>query len=210
MGLVLPFMVRAYKKGDVTDLNKIIDRTFSVFMLGVIPLITGTIVVSKPLMALAAGREFAEAGGLLAVLILAAGCVFFGSLFGHVVVALGLPKKTVWIYAVDAAISLALYFAMIPRYGALAAASITIFSELFIAVATFAVVYHKIKFKPSWSPTGKAVLASIPMTGLLLFTPSWPFIPRVLIAGALYVALAILFRAVRRETLLDVMRRSAV
>ena len=161
-------------------------------------------------MALAAGANFADAGNLLAVLVVAAGSVFFGSLFGHAVVAMGLQKKTVWIYAIAAAISLALYFVAIPRFGAWGAAGVTIFSELFVAVTTFAVVARKANFRPSPGPILKAVSAAVPMVGLLFLTGSWPLIPRALAAAGLYILFAIAFRAIRYQTLLDFVGRGSL
>lgn len=196
MGLVLPFMVRAWTANDRNDFRKILDRTFSVFMLGVIPMIAGTAILGRPLMTLAAGKNFADAGSFLVVLIIAAGTVFFGSLFGHAIVAMGLQRKTVWIYAVDAVISLGLYMLLIPRFGAWGAAGVTIFSELFIAIAAFAVVALKTGFRPSAGPILKSFGATILMLGLLWATPSWPFIPRALTAAAIYGVLLMLFRAV--------------
>ena len=72
-------------------------------------------------------------GGVLALLVVAAFMVFYGSLFGHLIVGIGKQKIMTWFYAADALVSVSLYFILIPRYGATAAALVTIFSEAVIA-----------------------------------------------------------------------------
>lgn len=201
MGMVMPVLAASWQAGRADEFRRRLARAFDATSLLAIPLAVGTFTVADDLMTLVAGRAFAGSGNYLVVLMLAGAAVFWSGLFGHSVVALGKQRLMTWGYAVDAAISLALYLVFIPKFGAVAAAWVTFFSEAFIAIATAAVVLVVSKVRLSLAVPGRALLAALLMTGAVLAASSLHVVFRVLLAFAAYTAGLWLFRAVDRATL---------
>jgi O-antigen/teichoic acid export membrane protein len=151
-----------------------------------IPLIAGTAAVAEDLMVFVAGEAFAPSGRFLTILMIAGGAVFWGALFGHAVVAIGLQRKMIWAYAVDAALSLGLYLYLIPRIGAVGAAWVTVFSEAFIAVVTAAAVARATKAFPSLAVFWRSIAAAAAMAALLAILSPLHVLVRILLGAASY------------------------
>ncbi len=209
MGLVLPLFVSAWSTMDHAKVHRIIQRAIDAVGILAWPTLAGGVVLATPLMLFISGPKFAPSGPLLALLVVAAFMVFYGSLFGHLIVGIGRQRTMTWFYATDAAISLALYFIFIPRYGATAAALITIFSEAVIAIATTAIVLKVAKIRPSLKVTGKALLASVIMGAVVYITPAPHVLLKIMIGVIVYGVLLIALRAVTKEELKKLTNRAA-
>jgi len=207
MGLVLPVLAGAWTAGDRAAFARRLGRAFDFLSLLAVPLAVGTFAVAGDLMGFVAGTEFAAAGAPLAVLMLAGSMVFWSALFGHAVIALGLQKKMIWGYAIDAAVSIALYLLFIPSYGAMGAAWVTLFSEAFIAAATAAVVLRGSGSRLPLRNLGKALLASLAMYLVLRWTGGVQVLPRVLIGMAVYAAALAALGGIDRDMLSLLLKR---
>jgi len=210
MGLVLPLMVAAWARADRDRVVRLLQRATDMVSLMAFPVIAGGIVLSTPAMRFLAGEEFAGSGPLLALLTVAAGCVFFGSLFGHAIVAIGRQRTMLWVYAGDALVSLALYLIFIPRFGAVAAAIITILSELVIAVGAGAIVARATGFRARLSAPAKALAAATLMGGAVAAIDGAHVLIRMAVGAAVYGALIVAFGALSREDLRALLTRRAV
>ncbi len=200
MGLVLPLLVKARHENSQGDWNRIMQKAFDFMAVLAMPLVAGTLVVGDALMNLFAGDAFAGAGQLLVILIVACAAVFFGSFFGHAVIAAKKQRVMVWGYAIDAIIATALYVWSIPKYGPVAAAWVTVAAESFIACATFFVVWRATKFVPSLGVALRAALAASLMAGFVSILPDMHVLIKVVLGGVAYAALALTLRAVTPET----------
>ena len=201
MGLVLPVLANVWTSGDRQDFNRKLGRAFEFLSILAIPLVFGTIAVASDVMTLIAGPEFAEAGPLLAVLMAAGAMVFWSALYGHTIVAIGLQRRMLWGYGADAVISLALYFLLIPRYGAVAAAWVTLFSEAFMFLATAFVVIRATGARPDLRVWLRSLAASVIMFGGLWGLSSVPVLPRVLAGIVTYAAFLFVFGGISLDTI---------
>lgn len=201
MGLVLPLLVKARSEGSDPEFKRILQRAFDFMAVLSFPFVAGTLVVGAPLMRLVTSDQFAASGPLLQILILAAAAVFFGSMFGHAVIAVKRQKEMIWGYAIDAVLATALYALMIPKYGPASAAWITVLSEVFIACATYAVVRRATGFAPRFGTAARAAAAAAGMAALVALLPQMHVLLKVAFGAAGYVGLAVLFRAVTPQTI---------
>jgi O-antigen/teichoic acid export membrane protein len=209
MGLVLPLLVKARAEGKPNDWNRIMQKSFDFMAVLAMPLIAGALVVGRELMVLFAGDGFAESGPLLVILIIACAAVFFGSMFGHAVIAVKQQKKMVWGYAIDAVLATALYLAVIPAYGPTGAAWVTVFAEVFIACATYYMIWRTTSFVPSFRTFLRAAVAGLFMAAFVKVLPDMHVLLKVLLGAAAYAALAILMRAVSIPMLRELMPKKA-
>lgn len=201
MGLVLPLLAANWAAGDRALFGNRMQKTFDALSLMAIPLALGTLPVARDLMAFVAGAEFAASGRYLAVLMLAGAAVFWSALFGHAVVALGLQRKMIAAYAADAAISLALYAWAVPKYGGDGAAWVTVFSEVFIMIATAIAVVRTSKTAPRLRTFARALVAAAIMTAAVAAAAPLHVLLRILLGACVYAALLAAFGVLTKDVL---------
>ncbi len=207
MGLVLPLLVKARTENSDRDWKRIMQKAFDFMAVMAFPLAAGTIAVGHDLMLLFAGPEFGASGDLLKILIFAAGAVFFGSLFGHAVVAAGKQKPMIWGYAADAVLSVIAFFILIPSRGAHGAAWVTVGSEIFMALATFIMIWRSTSFKPNLFVALKAAMSAMAMGWLIHLMPDMHVLLKVLAGAVLYSLFALATRAVTPQAVRELMAK---
>jgi O-antigen/teichoic acid export membrane protein len=191
MGVVLPVLATDWQAGRRDEFRRRMGRAFDFMAMISIPLAIGALAVSRDLMVLVAGKDFAESGLYLAVLMFAGLAVFFSALFGHAIVAAGAQRKMILAYAIDAAISVVLYFALVPKLGGLGAAFVTVFSEVFIALIAYAAMAKIAAIRPQMAIAWRALVAALVMYGVLYALSGIEVLIRIAIGmlvyfGALY------------------------
>lgn len=186
MGVVLPVATGAWSAGDRERTARIIQKTFDGFILYIMPVLVGGFLVAGPIMQLVAGSEFVAAGAPLKILLLAFAAATLSTLFGHTIVALGKQKQVVWVYGLDAILSLSAYLIFIPRYGMTAAAWATFGSEFFAAVVLGAVVLKAVRQRLMLNVVGFALVASVVMGFVIWGISSWPVAIIILVAAVVY------------------------
>jgi O-antigen/teichoic acid export membrane protein len=171
-----------------------------------IPLAFGAQFISKDIMILIAGKDFVASGAILKILILAASLIFLGNIFAHAIIAINKQKKIIKAYIFVAITSLAGYLIFIPSFSYFGAALVTIYSELFIALASIYLIKKYTDFVPSANVLIKAFLASFLMSASIYLVQNYisQNIYFVLGTGILsYGAFIYLFRGIRKEDVLD-------
>lgn len=201
MGLVLPLMSAAWSRNDRTDLNRKLSLSFDALSLIALPLLFGSLAVSRELMSFVAGSDFSDSGPILAVLMIGGVAVFWHALYSNVLVAMGMQKKMVAFYAVNAAISVGLYLYLIPRMGGMGAALVTAFSELFIAVIVTVIVTRMLKFKPQIAQLLKVLAASAVMSGAVYWLDGVHVLYRIMFGAVVFVGLLFLMRGLPKQAI---------
>ncbi|HAU65987.1 MAG: Polysaccharide biosynthesis protein [Candidatus Uhrbacteria bacterium GW2011_GWF2_39_13] len=167
MGIVLPSLVALWSSGETEGFRVRINRIFDLFILVVVPVIVGGQLVSTELTVFIAGNDFASAGPVLSILLLALIGVFFGTLYGHLVVALDKQRVMMFGYLFVAIISVGGYLWLIPEYGMWGGVWVTLVSEGLIALITFVVVYRFSQALPNPTVLLKSLVASLVMYVIL-------------------------------------------
>jgi len=188
MGLLLPTMVAAWSQKRTEDFNRMLRRSFDIFMIAVIPILVGAQATGTALMTFVAGDQYVISGTILRYLIIAVLGVFIGTLYGHIVVALQKQKLMMWGYASVALLSIVGYLWFIPLYGVWGAVGVTIFSEFAIALLTFLVVTFSSRCFPRFIPTGKALFASLIMYLFLTHFHSFHVLTDIILGAIIYLA----------------------
>ncbi|HRH23009.1 MAG TPA: flippase [Candidatus Magasanikbacteria bacterium] len=187
MGLMLPLLAYAWSKGEDTKFKEHFQLSFNIMMMFAIPMSVALIILSKQIMTIVAGPEYAAAAIPLTLLSVAVFGVYFGAVFGHVAVAVNRQKETLPVYISSAIITLLLYFILVPRYGIIGAAIGSVFSEVFVGFFLYLVVKKYAKFSISLMVSAKALFASILMALVLWLMNSTPYIFSLLSKTTMYV-----------------------
>ena len=185
-GIVLPQMTAAWHGKNTEQFKKLIQHSFDIMAVIALPFVVGAQFVATPLMTLVAGKEFAAAGPVLRLLVIAAGVIYLGTIFSHVIIALEKQKQTIWAYVFVAITALAGYLVFIPKFSYFGAAAVTIYSESLIAVLIFGITYYYIKFIPNFTVTLKSLIACLVMAAGLRYL-NLALIPALLFAVTIYV-----------------------
>lgn len=171
MGITLPILALAVTSRNKKGYEKTMQSTFDFFTIIALPFIFGSIALGVPVMEMISGSEFTESGQVLKILGPAASIVFFGSLYGHTIVALNKQKPMTLAYFIVAVITVAGYLILIPRYGMYGAAWMTVIAELIIGIISFIVVVKVGKHIPRLTIFFKAAAAGLLMYLTLGFLP---------------------------------------
>lgn len=206
MGLVLPLLTAAWSSGDRAAYARRFLKSFDVLAIAALPLAVGAWPTARDLMTLVAGEAFADSGRMLAVLMLAASSVTLATVSCHAVVAVGIQKPMIWMYAIDALLSLALYLLYVPVHGPIAAAWITVFSEAFILVIATIAVARYTRVSPGWRAFGAASLASAVMYGALVAASTLHVLLRITLGMFVYGSALLALSGTARGLLRDFLK----
>lgn len=210
MGLILPLLAAAWAKRDLERFKKVFQKTFNGLVIVIVPMIVGAYFTGEQLMVLVAGQAFAASGMVFSILVLGASALFVGSLFAHTIVALDKQKMVIWGYAVDAAVSLALYLIFIPKYSYIGAAWVTVFSEMLIALIGMFVIYRVTGILPKFLKIFiKSVLAIIPMAAVLYLFKNLNIVFLIPAAAAVYAIFIIVFKGVTIKEVKEIVKLKA-
>lgn len=206
-------LTHAFGEGDIETARRLIQRAFDGLAgvsLGLVPLgIVGT-----PLaVLLLTGDSVPTSSDTLRVLMLCLPVLVLSPIFSLTLVSL---NRLTWIIAVSSVaivLNVLLNLLLIPRYGAVGAASATLMSETFVLVVKFVLSARMLAWRASLRRLRGYVVASGATLAILMGTTivvgSRTFaILGVLAAGVLiYVALCLLFGTISWSTALDAARR---
>lgn len=206
LSLILPLFTAAWLAKNFGKLNSILQNTFDFFSIITIGMIVTTWLISKPLMILLAGPEFADSGAILNILIVATASIFFGTLFTYLVVALKIQKQMIKYFLIAAVVGLLGYFIFVPLFSYWGAAYMTLIVEVLIWIFAYMVVRKHLTIKLDLKVLAKALLA-----GLVTLVFTWlikdiNLALTILVAVFLYSATLYFTKAVDKSSLRQLLK----
>lgn len=207
-GIILPLMTAAWAEKNTAKFFRITQKAFDLMSIIAVPMIFGTYFLADKIMGTVAGQGFAMGGPVLRLLIIAASIIYMGTIFSHAVIAIDKQRSIIGAYAFVAFSSLAAYFFFIPRYSYFGAAGVTIYSELFIALASAFLVWKHSQFKPVLNVAFKSILASLVMSLFLAISMDLNLALSISVGIASYVAALFIFKGVTVEDVWEIMSKS--
>lgn len=204
MGIMAPLLTFSWSRTNLPEFKQRLQMAFDLVSIILIPMMLGAIALSNQIMTFVGGAEFANAGKILSYLSLAIFGICFGMVFGYSALAINKQKQAVWIYFVDAVLSIIGYFIFIPRFGIYGAAGVTIFSEFFAGFCLLGIVAYHSHFIPRLWALTKIILASFIMY-LAIANISTPHVLiSIFMGGVIYSLLILILRVVSRDTLREI------
>jgi len=172
-GIILPILTSAWLQKNKEYFKNVLQKSFDFMAILAIPLIIGSQLLARPVMKFVAGSGFSDSGNILKFLIIAVAAIFLGTIFSHAVIALNKQKKLIWFYVFTSISSLVAYFIFIPKYSYYGAASVTIYSEVAIAIFSAICVYKYSNFKPNLKVFFKALISALIMGTFICLVPAY-------------------------------------
>jgi len=162
VGLIFPIIAETIFV-DKARFRDISNKTFKVFVLLVVPLVIGAVFLSGGVVNLIGGAGFFESASVLRILIFALAAIFFGNFFNAILIAGNLQKKLMYILAFAAIFNVLANLIFIPYFSYLAAAVVSVATEIFVAVAAGILVYQKLDYAPKASKLGRIFISGLAM-----------------------------------------------
>lgn len=218
MGTVLPFITRYLATSDARMAGAFAKASHFLILIG-LPMVAVGMLLAKPLVAVLGGAQFTTAATVLVgsqtiaapiilqILLFAVFLSYLSHLTTYVVVAAGRQGSLVLPNILFAVCNIGLNVVAIPHYSYLAAAVITVFTELAVLAVSFGIIWLKIgRFVPDIRYIGRALLANA-----ILVVAVYPLrhlsLPVVLLlAAAMYGLLSLGFKLITRGEILEVLQ----
>jgi O-antigen/teichoic acid export membrane protein len=211
MTTLFPLIATAYPH-DLARARKLLQTAGEYLTMGSLPALAFTIVAAEPIMTLLFGQQFAQAAPALPILMGAFVSISFGYLAGNMVVILELQRKFLRYAAVGLVVNASLNVALIPPYGFLAAAWITLLTEVIVMSLTMRSVLRGLEMRPRLSRLARTLVAAAGMGALCWLAKSLGAGLLLLVATAVlsYPALLLALRTLSYDELRAVIRREPI
>lgn len=204
-----PLFASLMAKKDTLAVREILEKYLRFMAALAIPMATGAMLLAKPILHVLAGEEFAGASQVLAVIAWAPAILFLYIVVNSLMIS-QLTKFATIVTGVNVVINIVGNIILLPRYGIVAAAVMTLVSEGFQGIFYFYFVYKKIThfrfFQNLWQP----ILASALM-GVVVYYLRDQFIAVPILAGGVVYVIALaslkFFRKTDWEFIMGLLRR---
>lgn len=208
--VVLPLLSATWRTGSQHGPERrlrLFRLTGTVTMAMSLPVAVGGALLSSRLVRLVYGDTYDQASPLLAVLLLA----FPAIAFGYISVGLALASARTQLYAVVAGMAAVMNvlanILLIPHYGAISAAWITVATEFGVAGVLLAVLARSERLPLPWAAWAGAGAATLCMAGTVIVLKEAPLIVTILLPGSVYIIAALSLGAVSRSDIRSVFGR---
>jgi O-antigen/teichoic acid export membrane protein len=208
MTTLFPLIATAYPR-DRERARRLLQSAGEYLTMGALPALAFTIVAAGPIITLLFGEQFAQAAPALPILMGAFVSISFGYLAGNMVVILELQRRFLRYAAVGLIVNASLNVALIPSYGFLAAAWITLVTEVVVMTLTMRSVLAELAMTPRLGRLARTLAAALGMGVLTWLAKSLgaPLGGLVAVAALSYPALLFGLRALTSEEVRSVLRK---
>ncbi len=218
LGNVFPTLTRSIEARD-ERLPRLFGQSFDVLALIALPIVVGTLVLARPILAFVAGTEFvttstvqflgsaATGATALQILIVAVGLSFFSNFFNYLLIAMGRQRQLIAPNAAFVAINVGLNLIAIPWLSYIGASITTVLTEVAITSVLGWMVWRSLHLRPSLATLWPMVLAALGMgvvTWLLVDYALWVPVAAAIVVYPLFLWL---FGAVSPELIDSVKKR---
>jgi O-antigen/teichoic acid export membrane protein len=168
MSAGIPGLARSsHDRTQLTDFAATLARWIS---LSAAPCAAAIAVFASPILLLVYGHPYVSAAPLVRILMLASGLAFISNITGIVMVTLGIIRPQIIFNTVSLIVNVAGNFLLVPRYGILASAWLTVASETIIVAYGVVAIRQRIGFRVILVRVRGTVAAMVlaGLTGLVL------------------------------------------
>jgi O-antigen/teichoic acid export membrane protein len=211
MTTLFPLIASAHPR-DLVRVRRLLQAAGEYLTMASLPILAFTAVAAHPIMRLLFGAQFDEAAPALPILMGAFISISFGYLAGNMVVILELQRKFFRYAAIGLAVNAVLNVLLIPRYGFLAAAWVTLVTEVVVMSLTMRAVLRGIELRPRFGRLTQTLAATLVMGALawLAREAGTPLLGLIAIAALSYPALLFSMRVLTVSEVRAILRKDPV
>lgn len=180
---------------DPASLPRVYERLLRYLLLVALPIAVGGFILARPLVGLLFGPEYGPSAPLLAILIWTVPLMFLSEFLGYVVVIAGREAMVARAIIASSSLNIVANLLLIPRYGVLAAACITVVTEL-VLVGQYLWLLRDLLGSMRWGAIARSAAAVAAMAVLVYLARGLPVLVTVAMGGLLYAGLLLAMRVV--------------
>lgn len=208
MTTLFPMFVAA-RDTDPERVVRLFRSAFDFLLLTSLPALAITLAGPRAITELLFGSDFSDAGPALPLLMATFVVVSLGYLTGYLIIAYDLQRRFLAIAVGALVFNVATNLALVPSYGFMAAAWLTLATEVLVMTASMWILCRRMGIVPGGDRVGRIVIASFAawLVAWGLEQAGVPTILWVAAGGLAYAALAIALGALRLDELRALTRR---
>jgi O-antigen/teichoic acid export membrane protein len=191
---------------DEPRARRVIQVSTDALVIAAAPLVAGGLVLSPQLVELAAGTDFADAADPLRILLVAGALSWVNGVFGFALVAKRRQAAALWLNLTALTFNVVLNLLLVPRYGIVVAAVVTVGSELVILAGSYPLMRRHFRFFPSPGTLLPSLAAAAAMGGVLWALRDASLAVLLPLGTALYAALLYAISPRSREVVTGIVR----
>lgn len=200
MGLVMP-MLSFYIMKDKKKFHSLINENFKLFIILIIPLVVITMFFAENIILLITSPEYIAAATVLRIVIFSLAFIFFGMLFGNILVAAKLQKQQLIALSVCAIFNVTANIMLIPKYSYLATSYVSVATELLVVILSAYIVYKNLNFLPKVKNILSISLAGLLMVLYIFLLQSLPFFFLLMTGPLVYFSILIMLKVITPKEL---------
>jgi O-antigen/teichoic acid export membrane protein len=193
-----PIISEAIANDEPRALRAIQLSTDLLVILG-LPLVAGGLVLAPGIIELAAGEDFIDAAEPLRILLVAGALAWINGVFGFALIAKERQVSALWLNVSALVFNVGLNFVLVPRYGIVAAAGVTVASEVLILGGAYFLMRRHLSFFPALRTLLPALAAAAVMGGLIWVLRDLPVPVLVALGATVYGGVLWVLSPVSRE-----------
>lgn len=201
-GLLLPRLTEAFARHDIKKLQAYVTQGLTLQLIAAGFIIVTLFMKAEAIIIVIADASFLPAAPLLRWLGIALVSMFFGNVFGFVMIALQKQMTLLKLYAALALANTLGNIVLIPQWGAPAAAVTTVITEVSAMLSVAWIIYQQIPYRISRHSFIGTIIASGAAASIYLATPhTWPLVVQVALSGATYLLVLAGVKVIRPDML---------
>jgi O-antigen/teichoic acid export membrane protein len=185
LNTTFPILSEAVARDEARALRAIQASSEVCVVLGA-PLVAGGLVLAPQIVELAGGDEFSGSAEPLRILLAAGALAWINGVFGYALIARERQASALWLNGTALAFNVGLNFILIPPFGIVAAATVTVASELVILAGSYPLMRRYFDFFPVPRTLLPALAAAAAMGSLLWLLDDGPLLLLVPLGAAVY------------------------
>lgn len=209
IGLIFPIISQVIFT-DKDRFRDISNKTFKVFILLTVPLVVGTVFLSDGIIRLIGGAGFSESASVLRILVFALAAIFFGNFFNAILIAGNLQKKLMYVLSGAAVFNIIANLVFIPFFSYIGAATTSVITEIFVALAGGFLVFRELKYIPKAEKVVRILLAGFLMATFLFFFQQIGFYLSGFFSVCIYVGALWFFGAIEAGEVTSIISKKDV
>jgi O-antigen/teichoic acid export membrane protein len=199
LNTTFPLLSEAVGRGEEERVRRTLQVSTDAFVLLGLPLVAGGLVLAPEVVEVAAGADFSGAADPLRILLAAGALAWVNGVFGFALIAKERQLSALWLNVSALAFNIVLNVILVPRYGIVAAAVVTVASELLILGGSFGLMKRHFGFFPVARTLPVALAAAAAMAFVLWLLRDLPVLALAPLGAAVYAALVWTLSPVSRE-----------
>lgn len=205
-GLILPLLSR-FIFTQRERFVEIADKTFKVFVIAIVPIVTGTWFLAPDIITIVSGTGFQESVTVLRILIFALTFIFFGSYFNMLLIVGNAQKKLMQALIFAAVFNIVLNLILIPKFSYLGSASIALATEAFVVCLTGFLTFRYIRYVPSFNHIPRVLFSGVAMAVSLFFLEPHSFVFSGILSMGVYAGTLWLTKAISADEIASLFQK---